>query len=930
MSSSTRRRPTRCSALATPVLLLAALLVTAGPAISAGAASRSARATNATATVTDPAALVHPLDGTGTGSVSPGTVGQFPGADLPFGMIQWSPDTTPNAVQSGGGYDVSDTSIGGFSLTHLSGTGCPSYQDVPILPTVGAVGTAPESASQPFSHHDEEAAPGRYQVELNPGPSPIGVSLAVTARTGIAQVTFPQGTQSNLLFKVGGSINPVSADQVRIVGDNEVEGQVTSGQFCGTGNNYTVHFVARFEHPFAAHGTWTATGVDSGNGDCTGTGCGAYVSFDTDSPDAASRTVTMKVALSFVSTPDAAANLEAEDPGWSLSHVADQATARWNQVLGRIEAAGGTAAEEHTFYTALYHSLLFPNVVSDDNGDYDGDGGHTQKVDPGHSAEYADFSEWDIYRSEVQLISLLSPSAASDMAQSLVDDADQNGWLPKWAIVGGDESQMNGDSADPIIADAYAMGATHFDTAAALRAMVKGATENETGHGLEIERQYLSEYLGQHYVNAGSLDLTSIDYSIGGSVTLEYAIDDFAIAQLAASLHQASTASTMAQRTSNWEYEFDPATGYVQARGTDGSFPPGAAFETSQFEPGGQLGFEEGNAIQYTWSVPQDLSALASLMGGDAAATKALTTYFSSLNATRYQPYDWSGNEPSEWAPWEFDAFGAPEDTQSTVRNIVDDEYADTSADEPGNDDLGALSSWYVWGALGLFPITPGSATLALASPLFPSVQILLPDGHRLVENAPGAAASRPYIRALTVHGISRPASAGAACASSSTASAGASHAGNWDLPWLPASVIKTGGTLDFALSATRDASWGAAPANALPSYTTGQLAAVGYSVPSGGLAVTAGTPAALQLGAASADGKAETARWHAAALPAGVTVTPSSGTLTSSSCGQSSPSLASLQVTAATPGTYPIDITLHAASGATLPPVVVDVTAAG
>jgi predicted alpha-1,2-mannosidase len=923
------------SAVAAAILLPATALIAAGPTVTAGAATRSAHAVATSAgddadTATDPASLVHPLDGTGTGSVSPGTVGEFPGADLPFGMIQWSPDTTPNAVQSGGGYDVSDSRIGGFSLTHLSGTGCPSYQDVPILPTVGAVGAAPESASQPFSHHEEEAAPGRYRVELNPGPSAIDMSLAVTTRTGIAQVTFPQGAQSNLLFKVGGSINPVSGDQVRIVGNDEVEGQVTSGQFCGTGNNYTVHFVAQFEHPFTAHGTWTTAGVDTGAGDCTGTSCGAYVSFDTNAADAASRTITMKVALSFVSTPDAAANLAAEDPGWSLAHVADQATARWNQVLGRIDAAGGTAAEEHTFYTALYHSLLFPNVVSDDNGDYDGDGGHTAKVDPGHHDEYADFSEWDIYRSEVQLISLLSPSASSDMVQSLVDDAEQNGWLPKWAIVGGDESQMNGDSADPIIADAYAMGATHFDATAALAAMVKGASENETGHGLEIERQYLSQYLSQHYVNAGSLDLTSIDYSIGGSVTLEYAIDDFAIAQLAESLHKTSTTAEMASRAANWEYEFDPATGYIQARGTDGSFPPGAAFETSQFEPGGQTGFEEGNAIQYTWSVPQDLSALASLMGGDAAATKALTTYFSSFNATRYQPYDWSGNEPSEWAPWEFDAFGAPEDTQSTVRSIVNDEYADAPVDEPGNDDLGALSSWYVWGAMGLFPITPGTATLALASPLFPSVRILLPDGHRLVENAQGAAASRPYIRALTVHGVARPTSAGDSCASASNASAGATTAGQWNLPWLPASVIKTGGTLDFTLSAEPDASWGAAPNDALPSYATGQLPAVAYSVPSGALAVGAGAPTTLQLGAASADAKAVTVLWHAVSLPAGVTVTPSSGTLTSSSCGAPSPDLTSLQVSAANPGTYPIDITFHAASGATLPPVVVDVTAAG
>ena len=317
---------------------------------------------------------------------------------------------------------------------------------------------------------------------------------------------------------------------------------------------------------------------------------------------------------------------------------------------------------------------------------------------------------------------------------------------------------MNGDSADPIIADAYAMGVRNFDVGAALRFMVKGATQSESGHGLEIERQYLSQYLSQHYVNAGSLDLTSIDYSIGGSVTLEYAIDDFSIAQIATAEHDASLASTMSRRAANWEYLFNPATGYVQARGTDGSFPPGAAFEASQLEPGGQTGFEEGNAVQYTWSVPQDLAALSSLMGGDAAATSKLETFMSSLNATRDAPYDWSGNEPSEWAPWEFDYFGAPDQTQRDVRAIVDTEYADAPVDEPGNDDLGAISSWYVWAALGLFPVTPGSADLALASPLFPSVTVMLPDGGRLVERAPEAGAAHPYVHALTVSGVTRPA----------------------------------------------------------------------------------------------------------------------------------------------------------------------------
>ena len=253
---------------ASAAMALAGLLAAAGlllPSVPAGATS----STTAAATVTDPADLVHPLDGTGTGAVSPGTVGEFPGADLPFGTIQWSPDTSPDAAQSGGGYSYADDHLNGFSLTHLSGTGCPSYQDVPILPTVGALPAAPQSALDTFSHSHEEASPGRYRVTL--GPQPIHVSLAVTTRTGIAGLTFPPGTASNVLFKVADSANPASAAAVRVVGHDEIEGQVTSGQFCQTGTNYTLHFVARFERPFASAGTWDGSGPHAGAGSCTGT-----------------------------------------------------------------------------------------------------------------------------------------------------------------------------------------------------------------------------------------------------------------------------------------------------------------------------------------------------------------------------------------------------------------------------------------------------------------------------------------------------------------------------------------------------------------------------------------------------------------------------------------------------------------------------------
>ena len=769
---------------------------------------------------------------------------------------------------------------------------------------MGAV-VSPATAVAPFSHHAEDASPGRYQVHLA-GPSPIGVSLAVTMRSGISSFDFPSGTQSNVLFKVAGSINPVTSASVHVLGHDEVEGQVTSGQFCGTGTNYTLHFVALFDRPFSSAGTWDGSGISPATAACSGTTCGSFATFDTTKV----RQVVMKVGISFVSTQDAMENLRAEDPGWSVQRVASEAHSRWNALLGRIAIRGGTLAQRHTFYTALYHSLLFPNVVSDENGRYAGSDGRVHTAD--HRQEYANFSEWDIYRSEIQLESLLAPRDVGDMVQSLVDDAEQGGWLPKWAIVGGDESQMNGDSADPIIADAYAMGVRNFDVGSALAFMVKGATQSESGHGLEIERQYLSQYLSQHYVNAGSLDLTSIDYSIGGSATLEYAIDDFSIAQIATGQHDATLASTMSRRAANWEYLFNPATGYVQARGPDGSFPPGAAFETSQLEPGGQTGFEEGNAVQYTWSVPQDLAALSSLMGGDAAATSKLEAFMSSLNATRDAPYDWSGNEPSEWAPWEFDYFGAPDQTQRDVRAIADTEYADAPVDEPGNDDLGAISSWYVWAALGLFPVTPGSADLALASPLFPSVTVMLPDGGRLVERAPEAGAAHPYVHALTVSGVTHPAPAPPVCA---TAPEPRSPAGTWDLAWLPASVLQTGATLQYTLSDAPDPTWASSPAAHPPSFGTDQLPAVGFSLPSGATTARAGQPVTIQLGVALAGTLATTVRWQATSNPSGLVVSPSSGTLTLAparggpggpvECGQSKPASESLSVTAPAAGTY-------------------------
>ena len=445
----------------------------------------------------------------------------------------------------------------------------------------------------------------------------------------------------------------------------------------------------------------------------------------------------------------------------------------------------------------------------------------------------------------------------------------------------------------------------------------------------KIERQYLSQYLGQHYVDANSLDLTSIDYSIGGSVTLEYALDDFAIAQLAQALHDSTLAQSMMQRAHNWEYLFNPATGRIQARGSDGSFPAGPAFQTSMLEPGGQLGFEEGNAIQYTWSVPQDLASLAALMGGDGQAQSALDTFFSSLNAGRDLPYDWAGNEPSLWTPWEYDYFGAPSKTQATVRTIADRLYADAPVDEPGNDDLGAIASWYVWAAMGMYPVTPGTADLALASPLFPKVVLTLPDGRHLVLDAPGASTSTPYVHSLAVTGVGAPKTG--ACSTGSDPRSTAS----WDRPWLPASVIQSGGQLTFTLGATPDLQWGSGAAEAPPSYPRGGAPAVGFTFPSGGLTMRVGQPATVLLGVASTGTTASAVQWSANG--AGLAAAPATGQLLphptapttghrASDCDPAPPAEQALTVTGMHVGSYVLHVGLTAASGVPLPPVVLDV----
>ncbi|HEY2673008.1 MAG TPA: GH92 family glycosyl hydrolase [Rugosimonospora sp.] len=813
--------------------------------------------------IADPTSLVNPYLGTGNGGATVGDVNTFPGAAAPFGMLTWSPDTTSRPT--GGGYSYADSAITGFSLTHLSGVGCPVEDDVPILPTVGAIGTNPGAAQQPFSHAGEVATPGYYSVGLGP----IQMSVATTTRTGIGRITFPSSTQSNVLFKVSQSKNQATASSVDIVGDDEVTGSVATGHFCATQQQpVPVYFAAQFNRPFATTGTWNGSSVTSGSTSASGTNSGAWVSFDTTASD----TVLMKVAVSYVSTANAQANLRAEDPGWSVRDVADATARSWRDLLSEIQIGGGTHDEQVEFYTALYHALLTPTVFSDADGQYPGFDGRAHTA-PRGTAHYTSFSGWDIYRSEIPLLATLAPKQTSQMAQSLVDDARQGGWLPKWPVGNAYTGMMNGDAADPIIAEAYAYGARDFDARDALSAMVKGATvvpaANQLGQGWYEERPGLADYLKLGYVpNDSTVSGSAVDN--GASETLEYATADFAISQLASQLGNRTVAGTFRQRSQNWAHLYNVDSGYLQPRTRDGQFPPSDPL-TAGVSSFGQSGFQEGNAAQYVFGVPQNLAGIISAIGGQAATVSRLDTFFTQLNAGPNDPYYWAGNETDLLAPWVYDYAGAPHRTQDTVHRLLTTVYANTPGGEPGNDDLGAMSSWYVWSAIGMYPVTPGSTALALSSPLFTHVRLNLPH-HTVDIEAPGVSDSRYYVQAMTLDG----------------------HAAT--RAWLDAGSLTgpAGGTtrVRYTIGDQPNRHWAASPAAAPPSYPAGPatfpagLTPVDLtSSPStvtaiAGQQVTATVSLTIGAGSAAADPVVpRTVRW-AATPPAGLTVTPNQGTV--------------------------------------------------
>lgn len=782
---------------------------------------------------------VNTFAGTAGGQPDFGTGGgagnTYPGAVVPFGMVQWSPDTTPSTTNVGGGYSYEDRKIDGFSLTHMSGAGCAGYGDIPFLPTTRPIRASPISTGTSdfrpeyvatFDHRAEAAHPGYYAVTLNPGrASAIRTELSATTRTGAGRFTFPARRRGSVLINVGGSAMADTLADVRIdPRRHEVGGSARSGAFCYNGDRYRLYFSARFSRPFVRYGTWRRDVLSPGAthssdvgidprlryhsvpggptqlpGDPSGTAqAGAFVSFGTHE----SRVVRVRVGVSFVSVADARANLRAENPRGDFSGVSRRAHAAWNAALHKVTVRGGRPADRSTFYTMLYHALLHPNVFSDVSGRYRGMDGRVHRA--GGHVKYADFSGWDVYRSQIPLLAMLDPHRAADISWSLLADQRQSGWLPKWPVANGQTAVMAGDPADPAIAATYAFGARGFDARAALSAMVHGATTTGRSRNAGyVERPGTSEYQRLGYIpieeEAGVL-ATVVDPSLvwgPTSTTLEYALADFSIARFADAVCGrrpvagcGRTIRKFTRRSGYWRNVFNPQTRYVESRTATGLFEP-------NHDPTDSRGFVEGDGAQYTWLVPQDPAGLFAALGGRHAARERLDHFFRRLNAGPTSPHAFLGNEPTLGTPYLYDWLGQPWKAQRVVRRSALGLYSATPGGYPGNDDLGEMSSWYVFAALGLYPAVPGEDILAMSSPLFPRAELRLPRGTVTIV-APDASRRAQYIRSVAING----------------------HA--YSRPWLRFRRISPGATVHVELQAT-PTRWGSQPDQAPPSYPAGR-----------------------------------------------------------------------------------------------------------
>jgi putative alpha-1,2-mannosidase len=502
---------------------------------------------------TDDSNSPHPVPGGAGGSA-------YPGAVVPFGMVQFSPDT-PTGSPSG--YRFSDSEIEQFSVTHFDGAGCPNNEDIPILPIVGDLtgspGTSWFSYRSGYAQTSEVASPGYYRVDLD--RYDIRTELTASTRTGFARFTDPATTSARVLVHTGRSATGTRDGSIEIIGPDRIRGTVTAGGFCGSSTSFLIHFVIVFDQPFTEFGTWLGDAVSPGSSSAAGAPSGGFVTFDTTSDS----TVQMKIGLSYVSIANAGANLDAENPGWDFDAVRDLAAAEWNDVLNRVQVTGGGDDDLRKFYTALYRVFQSPNVASDSSGEYMGFDGHVHTAD---RITYQNYSGWDIIRSWTHLVAAVAPEGP-DIIRSMVQNGVEGGLLPFWTHQNVETHVMVGDPGTVNVANAYAMGVRGFDTDAALQLMKKSADDPS-----DTQRWGLDDWIDLHFTG-------------NAAITLEYAMADFALAQYAQALGDTAAYERYLARSDYWRESWHPDDGYIEPRVPPSSSGANAAriYEFQVFGP---------------------------------------------------------------------------------------------------------------------------------------------------------------------------------------------------------------------------------------------------------------------------------------------------------------------------------------------------------
>ena len=672
----------------------------------------------------------------GTGAIDGGLSGNnYPGATSPFGMIQLSPDTSeaPNWGDASG-YDYNRNTIFGFSHTRLSGTGASDLIDITLMPTSSG------RTSSAFTHDEEKARPGYYQVMLK--DENINAELTTTQRNGIHRYQYPAGKDAEIILDMDHSADKGSwgrriiNSQIRILNDHAVEGYRI---ITGWAKLRKIYFYMEFSSPILTSTLRDGGRVHENTAVINGTnlhGCFRFGQLN-------GKPLTCKVALSSVSMENARQNMEQEAPHWDFDRYVAAADADWEKQLGKIEVKG-TEVQKEIFYTALYHTMIQPNTMSDVNGEYMAADYTTHKV-ANNETHYTTFSLWDTFRASHPLYTLLEPERVTDFVKSMIRQYEYYGYLPIWQLWGQDNYCMIGNHSIPVITDAILKGIPGIDMEKAYEAVYNSSVTSHPNSPFEVWEKY------------GFMPENIQTQSV--SITLEQAFDDWCVAQLAAKLNKDADYQRFHKRSEYYRNLFHPKTKFFQSKNDKGEWIE--PFDPYQYGGNGGDPFTEGNAWQYFWYVPHNIQALMELTGGTKAFEQKLDTFFTSTykseqmnhNASGFVGQYAHGNEPSHHVAYLYNFAGQPWKTQKYVSHILNTLYNNTSSGYAGNDDCGQMSAWYVFSAMGFYPVNPADGRYIIGSPLLDECTLKLAGNKEFRIRTIRKSPEDIYIQSVTLNG---------------------------------------------------------------------------------------------------------------------------------------------------------------------------------